>query len=86
MSGSEGTTGETPAPQESTGGGDESTGETPMLPDDDAAWDAFWEWSCDITQGANPSLAADQKFAAMVAKMRELGIPVIDPGVMVSAP
>jgi hypothetical protein len=79
MSGSEGTTGESPAPQESTGGGDETTGGTPMLPDDDAAWDAFWEWSCDITQGANPSLPADQKFSAMVAKLQELGLPVVNP-------
>jgi len=95
MSGSEGTTGGTPAPQESTGGGDETTGgtpvppettgETPMLPDDDA-WDAFWEWSCDITQGANPSLPADQKFAAMVAKLQELGLPLINPAIAALSP
>jgi hypothetical protein len=79
-------TGGTPAPQESTGGGDETTGGTPMLPDDDAAWDAFWEWSCDITQGANPSLAADQKFAAMVAKLQELGLPLINPAIAALSP
>jgi hypothetical protein len=44
-----------------------------------------FDWSCDPAQGADPTLPADQKFAAMVAKLQELGLPLINPAVALCA-
>jgi hypothetical protein len=86
MSGSEGTTGETPAPQESTGGGDETTGETPMLPDDDAAWAEFYDWCLTQDWGPAAPIPTDQQFANMAAKLHELGLPLINPATAAVSP
>ena len=80
--------------QQAQGGGGEGGGEMASMSapggesffDEQAAWAEFWDWSCDITQGSNPSLSSEQKFAAMVAKLQELGLPVMNPVMAVSAP
>ncbi|MBE7506288.1 MAG: hypothetical protein HS101_08395 [Planctomycetia bacterium] len=55
--------------------GEGDTGETPMPPDEEAAWEAFYEWSIAQCWGPNCESSTDAQFAAMIAKLSELGLP-----------
>lgn len=57
--------------------GDATTGETPVPPgDEEAAWEAFFEWSMARCWGSDCGTTGAEQFAAMVAKMQELGLTV----------
>ncbi|RIK63289.1 MAG: hypothetical protein DCC65_16340 [Planctomycetota bacterium] len=59
--------------------GGDTTGETQMSPgDEEAAWEAFFEWSMAQCWGGDCETTGAEQFAAMVAKMRELGLTVGD--------
>jgi len=73
-SGDDGDTGETPVPPDG-GGGEGDTGETPMPPHEEAAWEAFYDWSIAQCWGPNCETGTDAQFAAMIEKLRELGLP-----------
>ncbi len=44
--------------------------------DEGAAWEAFYEWSAEQCWGPSCATPMDAQFAAMVAKMQALGLPV----------
>jgi hypothetical protein len=87
-------TGESPVPQESTGGGDETTGGTPMPQEStgespvpqEAAWAEFYDWCLTQDWGPAASIPTDQQFANMVAKLHELGLPLINPAIAALSP
>jgi len=47
--------------------------------DDDAVWEAFYEWHVDQTWGPSGDLTGAEQFAQLVAKLRELGLPLENP-------
>ncbi len=47
--------------------------------DEGAAWEAFYEWSAGQCWGPSCETPMDAQFAAMVAKLQELGLPVQGP-------
>ncbi len=56
--------------------GGEETGGTPMSPEEEAAWEEYYEWTATQCWGPACEAPTDAQFAAMVAKLQELGLPV----------
>ncbi|RIK62030.1 MAG: hypothetical protein DCC65_18005 [Planctomycetota bacterium] len=55
-------------------GGESSTGETPMPPEEEAAWEAFYQWSAAQCWGPGCETTGAEQFAAMADKLEELGL------------
>lgn len=52
-----------------SGGGEESSG-------NEEAWEAFYDWSAEQYWGPACETTGAEQFAAMVARLHELGLPV----------
>jgi hypothetical protein len=63
---------------------DENTGESPVP--QDAAWAEFYDWCLTQDWGPAASIPTDQQFANMVAKLHELGLPLINPAIAALSP